>query len=90
MRKSRLCIPKIGVCRVDFINVEIKRRRYEGTDRKNHLAAKIFEKLLEGQPDLGEYCFEDLKLARRRGCMRFVRSCGTFIGEMNDRRNISR
>ncbi|VUT28004.1 MAG: hypothetical protein SYNGOMJ08_00563 [Candidatus Syntrophoarchaeum sp. GoM_oil] len=72
------------------MNVEIKRRRHEGTDRKNQLAARIFEKLLEEPSDLGEYCFEDLKLARRRGCMRFVRSCGTFIGEMNDRHNISR
>ena len=34
--KSSLCIPKICVCKADFINAEIKRERYKGRDRKNY------------------------------------------------------
>lgn len=65
--KLRLCIPKISVCEVDFINVEIKRRRYEGKDRKNYLVALIFEKLLVSSSDLSESCFDNQKLAKKLG-----------------------
>jgi len=65
--KSSLCIPKICVCKADFINAEIKRERYKGQDRKNYLVALLFEKLLESSSDLSEYCFDNLKLAKKLG-----------------------
>ena len=65
--KSRLCIPEICVCEADFVNVEIKRKRYKGRDRKNYLVALIFEKLLESSSDLSEYCFDNLRLAKKLG-----------------------
>ena len=104
--KSSLCIPKISVCKVDFINAEIKRRRYEGRDRKNYLVALIFEKLLENSSNLSEYCFDNLKLAKKLGLeeiyeeLRGIYSnkniCNIQKGVtgkgsfINDRRNISR
>lgn len=65
--KNSLHLPKIKVCRADWINVEIKRNRFKEKCRKNYLVALIFEKLLERSPDLGMYEFNNVEMAKKLG-----------------------
>ena len=65
--KSYIAIPKIEVCRADWINVRVKKNRFNGRDRKNYLVALIFEKLLETSPDLSMYEFDNVAMAKKLG-----------------------
>jgi len=47
--------------------VEIKRKRYEGRDRKNYLVALVFEELLKRSIDLSEFEFDNVRLAKKLG-----------------------
>jgi len=60
-------LPRISVKEVDFVNVEIKKRRYEGRERKNYLVAIVFEELLKRSEDLREFEFDNVRLARNLG-----------------------
>jgi len=60
-------LPEIKIRGVDFMNVEIKKRRYKRKDRKNYLVALIFEELLKCSKDLGEFEFDGVRLAKKLG-----------------------
>lgn len=60
-------LPRISVKEADFVNVEIKKRRYEGRERKNYLVAIVFEELLKRSEDLREFEFDNVRLARNLG-----------------------
>lgn len=60
-------LPQIRVREEDFINVEIKRKRYERRDRKNYLVALVFEELLKRSIDLSEFEFDNVRLAKKLG-----------------------
>jgi len=65
--KKDLDIPKIQVCKPDWINLEIKKDRYKNRDKKNHLVALLFEKLLVTSPDLSKYPFNNIDMANNLG-----------------------
>ena len=60
-------LPQIRVGEEDFINVEIKKKRYERRDRKNYLVALVFEELLKCSVDLSEFEFDNMRLAKKLG-----------------------
>ncbi|MHC1623319.1 MAG: hypothetical protein ACXQTR_01860 [Candidatus Methanospirareceae archaeon] len=60
-------LPEIRVREVDFMNVEIKKRRYERRDRRNYLVALIFEELLRCSENLSEFEFDNVRLAKKLG-----------------------
>ena len=66
-------LPQIRVREEDFINVEIKRKRYERRDRKNYLVALVFEELLKCSVDLGEFEFDNVRLAKKLGLEELAR-----------------
>ena len=65
--KNDLDIPKIQVCKPDWINLEIKKDRYKNRDKKNYLVALLFEKLLAASPDLSKYTFDNIEMANNLG-----------------------
>ncbi|MFH1100618.1 MAG: hypothetical protein V1726_01080 [Methanobacteriota archaeon] len=65
--KKNLDIPTIRVCKSDWINVEIKKKRYENHDTKNYIIALLFEKLLLAAPDLSKYSFDNIEMANNLG-----------------------
>ncbi len=65
--KNSLRLPKIKVCRADWINVRIKKSRFERRNRKNYLVALIFAKLLETSHDLSMYEFDNVEMAKKLG-----------------------
>lgn len=65
--KNSLRLPKVQVCKADWINVEIKLERFKGRCKKNYLVALIFEKLLEASPDLSMYEFDNVGMAEKLG-----------------------
>lgn len=65
--KNDLDIPIIQVCKPDWINVEIKKKRYENRDKKNYVVALLFEKLLAASPDLLKYSFDNIETANNLG-----------------------
>ncbi len=65
--KDDIDIPKIAACKADFVNIEIKKKRYEKIDRKNYLVALIFETLLQISSDLSLYNFDNIKMAKDIG-----------------------
>jgi len=65
--KNDLDIPMIKVSRADWINIEIKKKRYENLDKKNYVVALLFEKLLAASPDLSKYSFDNIKMADNLG-----------------------
>ena len=65
--KKDLDIPKIQVCKPDWINLEIKKARYKNRDKKNYLVALLFEKLLATSPDLSKYTFNNIDMANNLG-----------------------
>jgi len=66
-------LPKIRAGEEDFINVEIKKKRYERRDRKNYLVALVFEELLKCSVDLGEFEFDNVRLAKKLGLEELTR-----------------
>lgn len=62
-----LIIPKICVNETDWINLQMKKGRYESTDKKNYLVALLFEKLLKNSPDLSMYSFDKYEMGTRIG-----------------------
>ena len=60
-------LPEIRIREGDFMNVEIKKGRYERRDRKNYLVALIFEDLLRRSEDLSEFEFDNVRLAKKLG-----------------------
>jgi len=60
-------LPRISVKEADFVNVEIKKRRYERREKKNYLVAIVFEELLKHSKDLHEFEFDHVRLARNLG-----------------------
>ena len=65
--KNSLDFPIIRVCKEDWINVEIKKKRYENCDKKNYIIALLFEKLLASSPDLLQYSFDNIEMAYNLG-----------------------
>lgn len=65
--KKDFDIPKIRVCKPDWINLEIKKNRYKNRDKKNYLVALLFEKLLATSPDLSKYMFNNVDMANNLG-----------------------
>lgn len=65
--KKNLDIPKIQVCKPDWINLEIKKDRYKNRDMKNYLVALLFQKLLVTSPDLSKYTFNNIDMANNLG-----------------------
>jgi len=59
-------LPEIRVREADFMNVAIKKKRYEQRDRKNYLVALIFEELLKSG-SIDEFEFDGVRLARKIG-----------------------
>ncbi len=66
-KKSAVDHDVIKVCKPDYVNVRIKKKRYKNADHKNYLVALIFEKLLEKSPDLSIYSFDNIEMAKRLG-----------------------
>ena len=71
--KDVIEIPMIKVCKADWINVKIKKKRYENVDRKNFLVALLFEKLLKFSPDLSRYSFNNIEMGKNIGSTDIVR-----------------
>jgi hypothetical protein len=65
--KDEIDLPKIMVSPADWINIEIKKRRYKKTDRKNYIVALLFERLLNVSPDLSVYSFDNVEMAKSIG-----------------------
>lgn len=65
--KNDLDIPMIQVCKPDWINIEIKKKRYKNRDKKNYVVALLFEKLLAASPDLLKYSFDNIEMASNLG-----------------------
>lgn len=65
--KDAIEIPTIKVCKADWINVKIKKKRYENVDRKNFLVALLFERLLKFSPDLSHYSFNNIEIGKTIG-----------------------
>jgi hypothetical protein len=65
--KNNLDIPIIQACKPDWINVKIKKKRYENRDKKNYIVALLFEKLLAASPDLLQYSFDNIEMANTLG-----------------------
>ena len=63
--KNDLEIPLIKVCGPDWINLEIKKKRYKNHDKKNYVIALLFEKLLLTSPDLSKYSFDNIEMANK-------------------------
>lgn len=72
-------LPGIKVREVDFMNVEIKKRRYKQKDRKNYLVALIFEELLKCSKDLVEFEFDGVRLAKKLGLKEIAEELRIFI-----------
>ena len=66
-KKNDLDLPTIHACEPDWINIEIKKKRYENRDKKNYIVALLFEKLLESSPDLLKYSFDNIEMANNLG-----------------------
>jgi len=71
--KDVIEIPMIKVCTADWINVKIKKKRYENVDRKNFLVALLFERLLKFSPDLSHYSFNNIEMGKNIGSTDIVR-----------------
>jgi len=65
--KENISLPKIKACTADDINIAIKKKRYEKTNRKNYIVAQLFERLLQVSPDLSLYTFDNVKMAKTIG-----------------------
>jgi len=62
--KDAVKVPRIKASDADYINIEVKKRKYADRDRKNYLVAIMFEKLLTASPTLDKYHFDNIRLAK--------------------------
>jgi len=76
--KDKINLPKIAACRADWVNIKIKKKRYEKIDRKNYLIALLFERLLKVSPDLSSYNFDNIEMARKIGADEVVKELTAF------------
>ena len=64
---SGIYLPKITASPADWININVKKTRYQHTDKKNYVVALLFERLLHDSPDLSLYNFDNVEMARTLG-----------------------
>ncbi|MCK4348646.1 MAG: hypothetical protein KAW47_08515 [Thermoplasmatales archaeon] len=65
--KDYVTLPTILACDADWININIKKERYEKIDRKNYLIALLFDRLLQISPDALLYDFDNIRMAKNIG-----------------------
>ncbi len=79
--KDKINLPRIIACMADWINVEIKKKRYKKIDRKNYLVALIFDRLLRVSPDLSSYNFDNIEMARNVGIIEVAKELERIYGK---------
>lgn len=82
--KGPLRLSPIRVCRADWMNLKIKKARFEGVDRKNHLVALVFEKLLEESPDLDKFSFDNIMMAKSLGLAQIAEELESIYSRRKD------